>query len=172
MSYIKKIQESIKSGKVIHVGAVGTSDKQLKRHSMFKSVAKNIVGFDHDEKLVKVAKKKGFSEIFLADVTNSKNVDNIIKKFGQFDHVVMTEVIEHIGNLTSAFNNIHRLMNENGKLYISTPNLIRAKKGVQPNPDHICWFCEFTVTTLLRRSHLKVISVKDYGNKMLVIAEK
>jgi len=170
---VKNMIKLIKDKKVLHVGAIGSegSLKQMKRHNMYKNAASTIFGIDINKKLIDKVRKEGSTEITYCDITNNKDVDNVIKNLGTFDHIVMTEVIEHIGDLTLCCNNVYRLLNKGGNLYISTPNASSIKwlynrlnnKKVN-NPDHICWFDKNTITEILRRSKLKVIDVKYYGD--------
>lgn len=170
---LEYIRKSVVEGKTIHVGAVGTSRrKRLVRHKFYKKHAKFIVGFDYNSERVKIAHEEGCLEIFKADVTNSEDISEIIENYGTFDNVIMTEVIEHVGNLTLALDNVRRLMSDNSKLFISTPDISRALLKRSVNSDHICWFCEVTMRELLRRSRLKIteIFVEEYN--LLAIAEK
>jgi SAM-dependent methyltransferase len=41
---------------------------------------------------------------------------------GKFDQVILLDVIEHIRDAAGTFRQIHQLLNENGLVYISTPN--------------------------------------------------
>ena len=169
---IKEINKRIQNKRVLHIGAIGSegSKKLMKRHNMYKNAAAKIFGIDVNRKLVNKVREEGNVEIAFSDITNNKHVDNVIKNIGTFDHIVMTEVIEHIGNLTLCCDNLYRLLNKGGELYISTPNALSAKwfskqyNNRDNNPDHICWFDKNTITELLRRSNLKVIDVKYFGD--------
>ncbi len=166
---------------VIHVGAVGTNPrKQLVRHKKYKKAAGKIIGFDYDKKLVANAKKDGCGEIFVADVTDNEQMSQIIKNHGVFKHVIATEVIEHVGNLTLMLDNIYRLMHKEGTLYLTTPNvaspgiqnMFSGRKKLKVNPDHICWFEIVTLTELLKRSKLKPRKTMDLRRTLYMEAEK
>jgi 2-polyprenyl-3-methyl-5-hydroxy-6-metoxy-1,4-benzoquinol methylase len=171
--YIEIIQDNIRSAKTIHVGAVGISKrKRLVRHRAYTKATGQMIGFDYDPKKVAVAHSGGFDEIFVADVTSKDDIDWIIKKHGQFPHVIMTEVIEHIGNLSLALDGVNRLMTKKGRLYITTPNAENINKIKKVSPDHICWFCKQTLGTLLGRSGLEIVETYEHKNTLFVIAEK
>jgi 2-polyprenyl-3-methyl-5-hydroxy-6-metoxy-1,4-benzoquinol methylase len=175
------------SHSVIHVGAVGTNPrKRLIRHKRYKEVAPHIIGFDYDVSLVRDAKKAGFGEIFVADATDRKQIKNIVDEHGTFRHVIATEVIEHIGNLSLFLDNMYLLLADNGSLYLTTPDV--ASEGTQAffrgetypdgrpkmkiNPDHICWFCKTTLRTLLERSNLKMTKATTLRNTLYVRVKK
>lgn len=185
-AFEKKIMDNIRSSKkVINIGAVGIrANKEFKGHTKYKSVVPRIVGTDYSKDQIRKAHKNGFDEIVLSDITSKEDVDELLKEHGQFDHVIMADVIEHIGNLTLAFDNIYRLMSKKGRLYISTPNAFgpllkdwRKKKEVKSSRvediDHVCWFCQYTLEILLGRSNLKPVYVEGGDARTLfVIAEK
>lgn len=175
------------SRSVIHVGAVGTNPrKQLVRHKRYKGVAPHIIGFDYDAKLVREAKKAGYNEIFVADATDKKHIKKIVNEHGTFQHVIATEVIEHIGNLSLFLDNMYRLLADNGSLYLTTPDV--ASEGMRKfldgktypdgrpvakiNPDHICWFCETTLRALLKRSNLKITKATTLKRTLYVRVKK
>ena len=175
------------SRSVIHVGAVGTNPrKQLQRHKRYKEATPHIIGFDYDRKLVNSAKRSGFAEIFVADATNRKQMKNIINKYDTFRHVIATEVIEHIGNLTLFLDNMYLLLADNGSLYITTPDVTSVsaqavlrgetypdgRPKMKVNPDHICWFDIQTLTTLLKRSNLKITKSTTLRNTLYVRAKR
>lgn len=171
----------IGSRSVIHVGAVGTNPrKRLIRHKRYKEAAPHIIGFDYDVGLVRDARKAGFREIFVADATDRKQIKNIIKEHGKFRHVIATEVIEHIGNLSLFLDNMYELLDDKGALYLTTPDvasegiqaMFRGEKKIKVNPDHICWFDRGTLTTLLKRSKLKPTKIMTLRNTLYVRVKK
>jgi SAM-dependent methyltransferase len=173
------------SNKVINIGAVGIRpNKAFNSYSKYKIAAPKMIGTDYSKEQIKLAHAKGHKEIFLSDITSQEDVNNIIKEYGHFDHVIMADVIEHIGNLTLAFDNIYRLMGDKGRLYISTPNAFgplladwrkkkKAKSSRMDRVDHVCWFCQYTLEILLGRSNLKPVYVEgENARTLFVIAEK
>lgn len=187
MNYIDHIVESINgSESVLDIGTVGKSLNRgnLKRFDAFRKASKNIIGIDNRRERVEFARHIGYKEIFLSDITNEDDVINILRKHGTFNHIILTDVVEHIGNLTVAFDNIYRLMNGSSLLYISTPNVassffhnrfreIREKTfELKPEQDHVCWFCENTLTTLLERSSLVPVFVQEADQQILFFIVK
>jgi 2-polyprenyl-3-methyl-5-hydroxy-6-metoxy-1,4-benzoquinol methylase len=186
-TYIQHIVENIKGSKsVIDIGIIGTGTgrKNIKRHDAFAKAAKNIVATDNKKKLIDFAKSIGYNKILLSDITSEGDVDDLLRRYGTFDHIIFTDVIEHIGNLTTALDNIYRLMNKKSRLYISTPNAAssffhkrfkhRRKINYQlkPDGDTICWFCENTLIVLLKRSNLAPVFIQEADHHVLFFIVK
>jgi 2-polyprenyl-3-methyl-5-hydroxy-6-metoxy-1,4-benzoquinol methylase len=187
---MEHIAENIRgSESVINIGAVGKNlniekRNNIKRHDAFKRVTKNIIGTDNRQDRVDFARQLGYEEIFLSDITSESDVNDILEKYGTFEHLILTEVIEHIGNLTMTLDNIYKLMNAKSRLYISTPNAacsffhkrfrdIRAGTfKMKKTHDHICWFSEHTLTTLLERSNLVPVFIQEADQQTLFFIVK
>lgn len=182
-TYVHRITHEMKNkpGKAIHIGAVGACKRKgFTRHQEYKKSNPNIIGIDDKAKLVKRAHNKGHKEIFVADITNKEQVNKIIEKHGTFEHLILTEVIEHVGNLTMMFDNIYSMMTDTSQLYISTPNIRsdyvikywQSQQRYKVNNDHIAWFCIKTITTLLKRSNLTIVHSREYKKSLFVIAKR
>lgn len=165
------ICKQIKGQKAIHVGAVGQKGR-LKRHISFKEVCPDIVAFDISKKDVEIAHKMGYPEIFVADATNKTHMKAIVEEHGTFPHVLMPEVIEHVPNLGLLLEGMKILMSKKGRLYITTPYMWGVKPKVRPSKHHICWFCEHTISKLLRTYGFSIEVSKIFVASMLVIARK
>ncbi len=163
--YIKDIQERISDKRVLDIGCLATYEEQiLKRHNQYKEAAAEIIGLDFNKEFLGIAQMGGAKDLYYCDITNRKDVEIILKQFGKFDHVIATDLIEHVGNLTSFLDNIQSFMTDNAKLYLTTPNIkglywygvwYGLVKGII-NEDHICWFDVDTLNVLLDRSGLQI----------------
>lgn len=75
-----------------------------------------------------------FPEIYLFEEIECKKVD-ITKDFpypdNSFDLVLGIEVIEHIIDHEKFFSEISRILNKNGILYLSTPNILSMKSRIR-----------------------------------------
>ncbi len=163
--YIEDIRERINDKRVLDIGCLATYEPQiLKRHNQYKGAASEIVGLDFNKEFLGIAQMGGAKDLYYCDITNRKDVEIILKQFGKFDHVIATDLIEHVGNLTLLLDNIGKLMTNNGKLYLTTPNSkssywLAMEAGLFKkirNEDHVCWFDIDVLTTLLTRSNLIV----------------
>ena len=178
------IYESLKGKRVLDIGCLATAEHNILRsHLKYKENAKEIIGVDYNKKFLEITKKKfpQVKNLHYLDITDNDGVSLFIKKFGTFECVVCTDVIEHVGNLTLFLDNIYRLISDNGVLHITTPNALcpnwivwanASKNGMtKVNPDHICMFEIKTLTSLLKRSKLKVVECRYHdvkGNKRII----
>jgi len=75
-----------------------------------------------------------FPEIFMFDKVECKKVD-LTKKLpyenGSFDVIIAVEVMEHILDHESFFQECKRILRPNGKLIFSTPNIISLKSRIR-----------------------------------------
>ena len=160
--YIKDIQEQIEGQRVLDIGCCATHEKNnLKRHIKYEETAGEIIGLDINKEYIKKGLEKHPNlELLYCDVTDKKQVEKLIPTIGRFDHVIATDIIEHVGNLTNLLDNIRLFMTPQGNLYLTAPNcrsIFRHAMWTKripylANHDHICWFDIETLTTLLARS--------------------
>jgi 2-polyprenyl-3-methyl-5-hydroxy-6-metoxy-1,4-benzoquinol methylase len=162
-SYIEEISKRINGKRVLDIGCCASTSKNLlKRHFIYKQHTKEIVGVDYNKTLIKEAKERFNYDVHYCDLTERKDVERIHSMFGEFEHIICTDVIEHIGNLTNFLDNVKFMLTDKGTLHLTTPNMRSPRwlnmfnKGgkIRVNKDHICWFDVFTLSNLLRRSNL------------------
>ncbi len=48
-----------------------------------------------------------------------------------FDYVVLAEIIEHLKDPNRVINDVHRVLKTNGKLFLSTPNILNLKSRMR-----------------------------------------
>lgn len=79
---------------------------------------KTIVGFDHSEELIKLAREKNIpnAEFKYLDLNNVSLVDS------GFDVATCFETLEHVGDYKNAFTNIYNSLKQSGILIITVPN--------------------------------------------------
>jgi SAM-dependent methyltransferase len=85
----------------------------------------------------------------------------------KFDVVFAGEIIEHLVDLRGFFRSAAAVLEEDGVLVITTPNvfkvstfLYRLGKRTPPiNPDHKMWFCEQTLRALISDRRFEVLSL-------------
>jgi len=164
-SYVEEINKRIKGKRVLDIGCCASTSKNLlKRHRLYEKAAKEIIGIDYNKDLIKEAKDRLGYTLYYCDLTNFDDVKNIVEKFGKFDTIICTDVIEHISNLGIFLENVKYMLEENGQLHLTTPNM-RSPRWMQMciqnkykvNTDHICWFDIFTLGNLLKRAKLKIV---------------
>lgn len=88
---------------------------------------------------------EGFSKETLAELKSKKNVNPLFAngealpfKDRSFDKIICTEVIEHIYNDESAVSEMARVLKENGKAFLTTPNgdVVPLESGIKTHVRH------------------------------------
>lgn len=158
------LQRATKDKRVLDIGALGNiEDKIGYAHSLHVKYAKEVHSIDINKEWVDKIIENGDKNIYYADITNNKDIDNIINKLGQFSIIIMIEVIEHIDNPGLALENIKRLLTDEGVIIITTPNASSIRWFVQLlkegnfhslNPEHVCWYDKQTLIQVLKKHKL------------------
>ncbi len=157
----------IRDRDVIDIGCASEGDKPYEKdtwiHQHVCSASSSCIGVDHNQKTVNELCELGYN-VFLGDAQGI-SIDR------QFNVVCAFDVIEHLEDLRKFFDNVHNVLEDDGKLLISVPNpwfflrflrcFIKGDGGV--NPDHVYWFCPGTISELLRRFGFDVEKV-EFGS--------
>ncbi|TSA29877.1 MAG: methyltransferase domain-containing protein [Ignavibacteriales bacterium] len=114
LPYFQKLIPDFHKKKVLEVGcAEGGLLETLQDLGM------HVVGVELSPERVKIAVKKNSNlNIFVGDITDSKLPEQLSETF---DVIIIREVIEHVPDKKAAFNNLGKLLNDNGFLFISFP---------------------------------------------------
>jgi 2-polyprenyl-3-methyl-5-hydroxy-6-metoxy-1,4-benzoquinol methylase len=144
-------------GCVDHSASVEREDHWLHKH--LASSARSILGLDILETDAAELRRRGYEVVCGDAMTVSLNQT--------FDVVVAGEIIEHIDNPATFVSNMARHLNEQGRLVMTTPHAffflhflesIFSSAKRRWNPQHVTWYCPFTLENLLRRNDLEVES--------------
>jgi len=88
----------------------------------------------------------------------------------QFDVITSFEVIEHINNPTKVVAEMLRILRDNGRVYITTPNFnsilryrLKSKYDVIEYPNHLCYFTKKTLGKLFSDAGFNVKELKTTG---------
>lgn len=158
------VMESHLHGKLLHVGCIGPGvDENLDWfHRWLVTQSEEIVGIDLDEEGVEQARLEGY-DCRVADAENF----NLGKKF---DTVVAANVIEHLNNPGGMIQSAKDHLADEGQLVITTPrtftpqNLLRELHGgIDPNHDHVAWYCKETLRHILNRYGLEMTAYEAWG---------
>jgi len=98
----KLIANYVKKGKTLDVGFGHIPNQFLK----------NPIGLD----IGKAPKPKNYSKVVVGDACDMPFED------GEFDNVIVGELIEHLENPSQFYREAHRVLKSEGRLVISTPN--------------------------------------------------
>ena len=148
--------------KVLDVGCVRHSaDYALNHpnwlHRKIKEVADSVLGVDYLQGEVRKLRAKNYNVIY-GDVTKELDIDD------SFDVIVAGDLIEHLTNFDGFFQNILRLLKNDGVLIITTPNPFYSdlffysvfKKNIIVNPEHTCWIDPVTLNQLVSRYNFEI----------------
>jgi 2-polyprenyl-3-methyl-5-hydroxy-6-metoxy-1,4-benzoquinol methylase len=144
-------------GCVDHSASVEREDHWLHKH-LARSV-KSILGLDILESDAAELRWRGYDVVCGDAITVSLNQT--------FDVVFAGEIIEHIDDPAAFVSNMARHLNQHGRLVMSTPHAffflhflesIFSSAELRWNPQHVAWYCPFTLENLLRRNDLEVES--------------
>jgi 2-polyprenyl-3-methyl-5-hydroxy-6-metoxy-1,4-benzoquinol methylase len=162
---IAYILEKCKHKRILDVGCVGTSvdiNHERFMHRQLRSVAEELIGIDNDKERLNVLEDGGYT-VYHMDAENF----NIGRTF---DLVFAGEIVEHLNNPGLFFSNASRHLENGGELLITTPNknslyMYLIQRGPHPKQrekwtrychNHVLWFCDETISELLKRHGFKV----------------
>jgi 2-polyprenyl-3-methyl-5-hydroxy-6-metoxy-1,4-benzoquinol methylase len=146
-------------GCVDHDPANEQSDFWL--HKALKNCSREIVGLDYYEEGCNSLERLGYNVV----VGDAQSFDLKTK----FEVITAGDLIEHLPNLDGFIQSIKKHLIPSGTLIISTPNpwcwkyhlaFLFQTRLHQINKEHICWFCEQTLTQLFARYGMKIIERK------------
>jgi len=117
-----------------------------------------------------VSKKSNKASHALMDIENVKipllraSLANMPFRRDTFDSIVCFEVIEHIENVSAVFSELHRVLKEEGDLFITTPNGYGAYAIIQDiilpkigfKTYHVHKFTEAALRRLISRSGFQI----------------
>ena len=115
--------------------------------------AKEVYGFEIDENAIQFAKAVfPFKNLHYEYEDVAKGIP------GQFNYIVMIDVIEHLKDEKVALDNVKAMMAKDGTLILSTPNrLSRYRKG----ESHVREYAPKELEGILKR-HFVSVSIRNY----------
>ena len=167
---VKYIKNACAGKKVLHLGCTDypftkqmIENKMLLHFELEKS-AKELYGFDFDEKGIEILSAAGTKNLYRADLEKLEEV----ALDETFDVIIAGEMIEHLSNPGLFLKGIQRFMTPATNLLITTINAycgmrmltygLRGKGGaVEPvHPDHVAYYSYSTLKVLIERENLRV----------------
>jgi SAM-dependent methyltransferase len=141
-------------GVVDHTCASERASRWL--HGALVEVADSILGVDVLTNEIEALREKGFN-VQCMDVTTGERPE------GRFDLIVAGEVIEHLGNPGGLFDAAASLLENRGRLVLSTPNPYAVWRVFQnlmgrphENVDHVLLLSPWGVAELAERAGLRL----------------
>lgn len=145
---------------VLDIGAASGHRRSDWMHGQISKIASRVVGIDIDAARVEQIREQGY-DVRLVDA-------RFVDLGERFDVVFAGELIEHLVNFEAFLDAARRHLKPGGRLVLTTPNafcasnfLYRFGFSVRVHEEHTCWFCEDTLSTLVRRCGFDVVKV-DY----------
>ena len=164
------IKKACVGKKVLHLGCTNypytkeSLDNNILLHYEIGEVAKELYGFDFDQKGIDVLVESGGKNLFLADLEKLEDV----QLDETFDVIVAGEMIEHLSNPGLFLKGIQRFMNARTNLVITTINAYSAMRfmiyglrgrggALEPvHPDHVAYYSYKTLSLAVERENLRV----------------
>lgn len=157
----EQLENIFEGKKVLDIGCVVGYRKPNWIHGLIAGKASSLVGIDIDKDAIEeIHQKFPHLDVRYGDARNFDVND-------KFDVVHAGELIEHIDNFEGFFTSIKRHLKPNGIVIITTPNketinqfFYNITGGMKVNDEHVCWFCDKTLKTLVERNGLKVEEIR------------
>jgi 2-polyprenyl-3-methyl-5-hydroxy-6-metoxy-1,4-benzoquinol methylase len=109
-------------------------------------------GIDHDPENV-IQAKKIYKKVLTADLDDFDGFD---LPRGYFDYILLLDVIEHLKNSSELIRSVKYLLNKNGKIIISTPNIANISVRLSLLSGNFI----YTDSGILDKTHLKFFTQK------------
>jgi SAM-dependent methyltransferase len=85
----------------------------------------------------------------------------------KFDLVILNHVLEHFLDPTKQLKRIHRLMNDDGLLFVEVPDILGEWAGAGMfHLAHVYQFCEMTLRNILAKAGFSPIKIAKEGNHL------
>lgn len=139
-------------------------------YGFFLDVAKNAgiatVGIDISKDGVEFARKKGHHAIN-GNAEDPEIIRKVIETYGQFDVVVLWDVLEHIRNVDSVIENIKEALKPGGYIVLTTVDaeskyaqkMGKRWRQIHP-PTHVSYFGATNIKVFLQRHNFRNIKIK------------
>ncbi len=165
------LEKDLKDKRVLHLGCSDwpdTEDKVKNKtllHQYITPFTKELYGVDYSEESVNIMKEHGIKDVFVGDIYNLHNDENILNK--KFDVLLISEIMEHLVNPGLALESIKKYIlktNPECKVIFTIPNYhnfffnflygLRGQEVV--HYDHKFYFSYRTFRNLLETYDYKV----------------
>ena len=159
------ILEICRDKDVLDIGCIqhdiSNVDSEEWLHGQIVKIASLTLGVDYLTSAVFELAQRGYN-VIQGDV----NIPLSINK--KFDVIVVGNLIEHLSNFEGLFNNLNRLLKDDGVVLISTANPFFSeqyffsafKNEIIVNPEHTCWLDPCTLDQLSTRFGFETLEVR------------
>ena len=151
--------------RVLHVGCCGDDDEvlQFQFHTDLWNLLGNhyLLGVDINRPRLQAMKKTGFNVRY-------SDAQNLRKCLGKFDVIIAGELIEHLESPGLFLSCARDLLNNNGRLILTTPNVYGLYywthygllQRPEPYHEHVCYFTPSSIKRLLERQGFGYVNIQ------------
>ena len=119
---------------------------------------RSVVGIEPNLHAANVCENNGLT------VINKPYSPDIVSKLNQrFSAIVLTDVIEHLENLTELMSTIGELLTDDGVILVVTPNfssIVARLLQIKPR-EHLIYFDKASLTNLFERYHFETLVLEE-----------
>lgn len=142
-------------GCVDHNAEIAATDTWL--HSHVARTAAYALGIDILEREIERLRQRGYN-VICGDAARLELAE-------RFDVITAGEILEHLDNPGQFLQNMRRHLKDDGILVLTTPNVFFGLHFLESlfaspyrrwNPEHVAWYCYFTLENLLKRNGMRV----------------
>lgn len=108
------------AGKLADFGCSNGYIISLLKERIFNGKSWDFYGFDYEENLLMLAKKRGLENTQFLSLNVNIPQDGHLNN--RFDIVTCFETLEHVGNIENAFTNLYNACKQGGKILFTIPN--------------------------------------------------
>ncbi len=163
---IECIVANVKGPRVLDVGAASADPDPKKNkfwlHQHIHKAFPDTIGIDLNAENVKKLQALGWNNIVEG---NAETYETDVL----FDTIVAGELIEHVTSPANFLENMVKKLSSDGRIVITTPNpfaFINVGYAIRHYPqtcshwEHTVWFCPTTISQLVERVGLQMVSVE------------
>jgi 2-polyprenyl-3-methyl-5-hydroxy-6-metoxy-1,4-benzoquinol methylase len=166
---VRFYQNLLEDKEILDVGCANGYMKQDWIHKYIVQKSKKTLGLDIDKQAIENIKKKFGLDVIYGDAQN-------FELNQKFDLVHAGELIEHLDCPAGFLKSVHKHLVPDGKLILTTPNAYRIVNflynifgRLEVNKEHTCWYCDVTLTQLLKRNNFMIEKIDYIPHKSISI---
>ncbi|SEH07140.1 class I SAM-dependent methyltransferase [Candidatus Venteria ishoeyi] len=127
--------------------------------ALISTIQCQVDGIDIAANALETAKNNGYRHIYLKDLNNF-NADLIFEKY---DIIILGDILEHLLYPEKIIHQLHKLLNKNGKVIISLPNIA----FIYYRLSHLFGLWEYKETGVMDKTHLHFYTLSSMNEMFL-----
>lgn len=161
-----------KNKTILDIGcATGSNGRYLLDHS----IAQKIIGVEFDEEMAAIA-SEFYDHVYIGNLNDETFINVICENIEKVDYILFGDVLEHLIDSQSVLTHLSKLLNQDGEIIISVPNISHIElfiqvyiRGTWPRNErgifdktHVTWFTKKDVYRMVESAGLQ-IKTYDYN---------